>query len=132
MRVHHIGYLVKHFDEAIAAFSGLGFRPEGAAMLDESRNVRIQFLSKDGVMVELVSPASGDSAVGSLLKRTGAAPYHICYESGDFRNDTEALERNGYTRITEPAPAPAIGGKDVVFLVNPAIGLVEIVGNAGA
>ncbi len=127
MKIHHVGYLVKHFDEAYAVFSDLGFRPDGPVTLDESRNIRIQFMSKDGVVIELVSPVSKDSAVGSLLKKTGASPYHICYESEDFQQDMESLEQKGYLRITEPAPAPAIEGNNVVFLVNPEIGLIEIV-----
>ena len=127
MKIHHIGYLVKHFDEAFFAFSDLGFRPDGPVTLDESRKIQIQFMSKDGVVIELVSPVSKDSAVGSLLKKTGASPYHICYESNDLRKDTAELEQKGYLRITEPAPAPAIEGNNVVFLVNPEIGLIEIV-----
>ena len=127
MKIHHVGYLVKHFDEAFSAFSDLGFRPDGPATLDESHKINIQFMSKDGVVIELVSPISKDSAVGSLLKKTGASPYHICYESDDLQTDTEALEQKGYLRITDPAPAPAIEGNNVVFLVNPEIGLIEIV-----
>ena len=127
MKIHHVGYLVKHFDEAFSVFSDLGFRPVGPTTLDESRKIRIQFMSKDGVIIELVSPVSKDSAVGSLLKKTGASPYHICYESDDFQKDMESLEQKGYLRITEPAPAPAIEGNNVVFLVNPEIGLIEIV-----
>lgn len=132
MKIHHIGYLVKHFDEAQAGFADLGFRPEGDAVLDESRNVRIQFMSKDGVVIELVSPVARDSAVGSLLKKTGASPYHICYASDDLPKDLATLEQKGYMRVTEIAPAPAIGGNNVVFLVNPAIGLIEIVGREKA
>lgn len=127
MKIHHVGYLVKHFDEAFSVFSDLGFRPDGPVTLDESRKIRIQFMSKDGVVIELVSPVSKDSAVGSLLKKTGASPYHICYESDNFQKDMESLEQKGYLRITEPAVAPAIEGNNVVFLVNPEIGLIEIV-----
>lgn len=127
MNVHHIGYLVKHFDEAFSVFSDLGFRPDGSVTLDESRRIQIQFMSKDGVVIELVSPVSKDSAVGSLLKKIGASPYHICYESDDFQKDMESLEQKGWLRITEPAPAPAIDENNVVFLFNPEIGLIEIV-----
>ena len=36
------------------------------------------------------------------------------------------LEENGYIRIDEPTPAPAIGGRRVVFLMHPAAGMLEL------
>ena len=36
------------------------------------------------------------------------------------------LEGNGYIRIDEPTPAPAIGGRRVVFLMHPAAGMLEL------
>lgn len=127
MKIHHIGYLVKHFDQALESFQKLGFRSRGNSVLDESRQIMIRFLSKDEYVIELVSPVSRDSVVGSLLKEYGASPYHICYESDCFEKDISNLEKDGFLRITGPTPAPATDGCRVVFLVSPTIGLIEIV-----
>ena len=54
------------------------------------------------------------------------APYHLCYEAENFEKELAELEGNGYIRIDEPTPAPAIGGRRVVFLMHPAAGMLEL------
>ena len=78
-------------------------------------------------VVELVSPYSGDSvAGGDLFKRFKNAPYHICLEANDFDADIERIRTSGFVQIDLPQPAPAIGGRRVVFFVSPSIGLIEL------
>ena len=98
MNIHHIGYLVKKGPKAQAAFEALGYIAEGEWTHDEIRKVDILFLQKDGYRIELVSPYAPDSVVSG----------------------------NGYIRIDEPTPAPAIGGRRVVFLMHPAAGMLEL------
>ena len=52
--------------------------------------------------------------------------YHLCYEAENFEKELAELEGNGYIRIDEPTPAPAIGGRRVVFLMHPAAGMLEL------
>ena len=108
MNIHHIGYLVKKGPKAQAAFEALGYIAEGEWTHDEIRKVDILFLQKDGYRIELVSP------------------YHLCYEAENFEKELAELEGNGYIRIDEPTPAPAIGGRRVVFLMHPAAGMLEL------
>lgn len=93
---------------------------------DTYRKVDILFLEKDGYVVELVSPNAPDSVVSGLIKTYKNAPYHICYESADFQADLEQLTQNGYVQIDQPAPAPAIGNRNVVFLMNSRLGMIEL------
>ena len=53
-------------------------------------------------------------------------PYHICYETEQFDATFLAMTGNGYTAIDTPTPAPALGGRKVVFLMSPTIGMVEL------
>lgn len=125
-RVHHIGYLVKHLEKSRDSFLSLGFHAVGDTVRDPGRDVDILFMEKDGYTVELVSPRSDASVVGRLIKNCKNAPYHLCYEADDLGAELERLERSGFTRIDEPAPAPAIGGRRVCFLMSPRIGLIEL------
>ena len=126
MRIHHIGYLVKKLEKAAAEFEKLGYVPQGEVTNDTYRKVDILFLEKDGYRIELVSPYRPDSVVSGLLKTHKNAPYHICYGSGDFAADLAALEGGGYLRMGDPQAAPAIGGRRVVFLMHPAMGMIEV------
>lgn len=126
MTVHHIGYLVKNIEKAEAAFSGLGYSCLAERTYDAFRDVMIRFMRKDGYTVELISPVSENSVVAGLMKKYKNSPYHICYETDDFDAAISDLERNGYIRIDEPCPAPAIGGRRVCFLQSARIGMIEL------
>ena len=125
LKVHHIGYLVKKLDKAKATFEALGYK-RGDSTNDETRGIDICFLTKDGLTVELVSPFADDSVVSGLMSRYKNSAYHICYESAHFNDDLHELENSGFHIIGEPLPAPAIDGHNVVFLMNPAIGMIEL------
>lgn len=126
MTVHHIGYLVKKLDRAAASFEALGYERVGESCHDEIRGVDILFLRKDGYTVELVSPYTSESVVSGLIKTYKNAPYHICYEAAAFESTLATLEADGYTRMDEPTPAPAIGGRRVCFLYSARIGMIEL------
>ena len=127
MNVHHIGYLVKQIDKAAEKFQMLGYVKLGETVYDSFRDVQIQFLEKDGYRIELVSPVSEKSVVFRLLKKYKNMPYHICYEAEDFERDMKQLQADGFLKIDEPCPAPAIGGRRVCFLASAVMGMVEIV-----
>ena len=127
MTVHHVGYLVRYLERAAKTFEALGYAPQGDVTRDESRKVDILFMENGDTVIELVSPYAADSAVGSLSKRIGSAPYHICYETDEIEKEISRLTASGYVLTQEAMPAPAISGRRVAFLLNPAIGLIELV-----
>ena len=61
-----------------------------------------------------------------MFKRFKNAPYHICLEANDFDADIERIRTSGFVQIDLPQPAPAIGGRRVVFFASPSIGLIEL------
>lgn len=126
LRVHHIGYLVKKIEKAIRSFQGLGYEIVQDTVYDEIRRVHICFLQKDGYCIELVSPASEDSVVSGLMKKYRNSPYHICYETAHFEEDYQTLCNGGFLSIDTPTPAPALQNRKVVFLTNPAMGMIEL------
>ena len=127
LNIHHIGYLVKKMESAILAFANLGYQMKQDTVYDDIRKVDICFLEKDGYCVELVSPVSEDSIVAGLLKKFKNCPYHICYETADFESDFEELRSQGFMPIDTLTPAPALSGKEVVFMTHAALGMIELI-----
>lgn len=126
LTVHHIGYLVKNIEKAKQTFLSLGYRIEQDTVYDEIRKVNICFLQKDGYRIELVSPAAEDSVVSGLIKKYKNSPYHICYETTDLEAVSAHLASNGFIAIDTPAPAPALGGRNVQFLTSASAGMIEL------
>lgn len=126
MKIHHVGYLVKKMDKAVDSFTVLGFCSISDMIYDQHRDVDIQFMEKDGYVVELVSPKSDSSVVSNLIKIYKNAPYHFCYESDSFEDDLKMLESSHFTRFDEPCPAPALCDRRVCFLQSPQIGMIEL------
>ncbi len=127
LKIHHIGYLVKKIEKAKKTFEALGYLVEQDTVYDDIRKVDICFLVKDGYRVELVSPVSEDSVVSGLLKKYKNTPYHICYEAEDPEAAYQKLTENGFAAIDTPTPAPALDGRNVVFLISPVIGMIELI-----
>lgn len=127
LKIHHIGYLVKKIDAAVLSFKNLGYRITQDTIYDDIRKVNICFLQKDNYCIELVSPTSEDSVVSGLLKKYKNCPYHICYETENFDNDYQVLLSSGFISIDTPTPAPALQNREVVFLTNPSMGMIELI-----
>ena len=126
MKIHHIGYLVKKIDRSIKIFEELGFTLTKDIVLDEYRQADICFLEKEGYVVELVSPVSKESVVAQLMKELGNTPYHICYETDDIEKEVNRLLEQHYVVCSEIHSAVAIDNKKVCFMINPYIGMIEL------
>lgn len=127
MKIHHVGYLVKRIGQAEEKFRLLGYSGTGEVIYDIYRDVDIKFLEKDGYCIELVSPKTKESVVSNLMKNHKNMPYHICYESDHFEEELAYLEANGFTRMGDSCPAPAIGpGRRVCFLMSARMGMIEV------
>ena len=129
LKVHHIGYLVKHIDKALSEFERLGYTAVSQGVFDGIRKIHICFIEKDGYRIELVSPADSSSVVAGLIKKYKNSPYHLCYETPDLDASLAALAGEGFTAIDMPTPAPALQNRRVVFLMNPFLGMIELLEN---
>ena len=129
LKIHHIGYLVKKLDAAILSFENLGYQITQDTVYDDIRQVNICFLEKDGYRIELVCPVSDKSVVYGLLRKYKNCPYHICYEAADFEKDFDALRAEGFLPIDTLTPAPALSGREVVFMTHAALGMIELIKN---
>lgn len=78
-------------------------------------------------LVELVEPAGDDSPVSSVLRRSGAGPYHVCYSVPDLDKSISQLREAGALQLGRPVPAPAISGSRICFMYSRDAGLFELV-----
>ncbi len=127
MKPHHIGYLTADLPSAIREFECLGFGTRGGVIEDNARGIAICFMENGSSRIELISPMRPDSTVSSLLKKRGAGPYHICYETDCLTRDIEQLCARGYMPIQPPEPAIAFDGRSVAFLFQKNTGILELV-----
>lgn len=131
MKIHHVAYAVKSIEKSKKGFEVLGYEEVQEKMEDVDRGIYISFMKhqESGMVIELIEPAAVENPVSNyLLKMRGiAAPYHICYEVENLEASIEEFMAKGFIVTVEPAKAPAIGGRNVVFLMNKAVGLIELV-----
>lgn len=127
MKIHHFGYLVASVEESITDFEKLGYVSISNTIYDEAREINIRFIKNEDTVVELVSPVGKLSVVYNLYRKMKSSPYHICYESNNLNRDINKLCSEGYTVISNSSPAVAIENRNVVFLYNNNLGLIELV-----
>ena len=126
MKIHHIGYLVKGIEKAVAHFEGLGYQVTIPQVYDESRDTDFAFVARDGYCLELVAPRK-TSELYSMIRKFKNMMYHICYEVEDMEAGIRELQTQGYTLFLDTCPAPAISpAARVTFLMGP-FGMVELV-----
>ena len=127
MKIDHIGYAVKAISKSIPEFEKLGYSFE-EIIVDIKRNLNICFGFLDGYRIELVSPYDKNqvSPVDNYIKRNGNTPYHICYKTPDLDKAMETLKAQKFMTVIPSEEACALGGKRVIFMFNPGIGIIEI------
>lgn len=127
MKIHHVGYLCKNIEKSVEHFKALEFVPEGSVVYDANRDIDILFMTNGDYRIELVAPKTKESVVYDTFKKLGTTPYHICYCCENIKAKQKELSEQGYTTISDIAPAPAINGSDVCFMLNARVGIIELV-----
>ena len=96
MRFHHVGVAVRSIEKALEYYVGLfGFEQVAPPVNVPPENVRVCFVrAEPGVMIELVEGVGEESPVETILERTGAGTYHICYQVDDIDAAIRILRRN--------------------------------------
>ena len=71
------------------------------------------------------------AGIYGMMKKIGNSPYHICYICESMDKTVEVLRAQGYVKYDEPHAAVAFDYRDVCFMVNPYLGMVELLEVAG-
>lgn len=131
MHIDHIGYLVQDIERAIKDFIDEGYEIDYPKYKDEYFDQTVIFIKNGSLRIELISPNSEKAAAAPVLKKRGAGPYHICYQTDSFDEDFQLFRNKRYIPTMEPVIAQTgpLAGKKLAFLMRRDIGIVELVGN---
>ena len=129
MKIHHLGWLVKDIEKSVNAFKALmgGDLSVEEPVVDTDRLIKLVFVHSDILCFEFIEPVSKESPVYEILKREGASLYHICMEVEDIDMETDRMVKKGILLVHPKKPAVAIGNRNVAFLYDKNLGLVELV-----
>lgn len=127
MKFHHIGYAVKNISKAAKKLTSFGYYCN-PIISDYDRNISIIFAEKDMTTIELIAILDSEkpSALGDTIKKRGVGPYHICYEVSNLNQAIEELQNNRFFVIIPPQKACALEDRNVAFLWNNDIGMIEL------
>lgn len=127
LRFHHVGVAVPDMAAALEVYLDvLGCRRVAGPIEVPSQRVRVCFVEAGpGVLIELVEGLGEGSPVSGILERSGAGPYHLCFEVEDLDRALEALAARGCRRPMR-FEQPGHGLRRFAFLLTPDRQLVEL------
>lgn len=126
-RFHHVGVLVHDIDRACRELARLGYTRRGERRADPVQGVDLVVVGGQvtAPSLELIQPHRMDSVVSTLLRRSGATPYHLCFEVRDLRETLRTCHLAGYTPCGEPGASPLFDGRLAAFVYHAELGLIE-------
>lgn len=127
-KFHHIGYVTNSIADTSAFYLEAGYL-KTASVTDEIQRVSICFLTKEGFpRIELIEPSDENSSVNKVLKKTGVAPYHVCYEVEDISIAfNELVDVQEFIPLFRPVEAIALDNRLICYLYRKDVGFIEIV-----
>jgi methylmalonyl-CoA/ethylmalonyl-CoA epimerase len=102
MKLHHVGIVVNSIQESLGELKRyLSFETTSTIMPVESQKVNICLLKIGNPFLELIEPASPDSAISEFAK-SGGGIHHLCFEVKDIELELESLAKKGATILVNP------------------------------
>lgn len=102
MKLHHVGIVVNNIHESLGELKKyLNFETTSAIMPVGSQKVNICLLKIGDPFLELIEPASPDSAISEFAK-SGGGIHHLCFEVKDIESELESLVKKGATILVNP------------------------------
>jgi len=102
MKLHHVGIVVNNIQESLGELKRyLNFETVSTIMPVGSQKVNICLMKVGEPFLELIEPASPDSAI-SEFARSGGGIHHICYEVKNIESELESLAKKGATILVNP------------------------------
>lgn len=102
MKLHHVGIVVNSINQSVGELGKyLNFETTSAIMPVGSQRVNICLLKVGEPFIELIEPASPDSAISEFAK-SGGGIHHLCFEVENIESELESLEQKGATILVTP------------------------------
>jgi len=130
--IDHIGIAVEDLDASIALYRDrFGMREQHRETVEEY-GVEAALLEIGDAHVELLTPASADSAIARFLQSSGEGMHHVAYRTDDIDATLARLRESG-TRLIDEQARIGIRDSRVAFIHPKSAGgvLTELVQPAG-
>lgn len=115
MKVDHVGIAVRSIAEAEPFYRKALGLPEPEIHEVPSQGVRVAFLPAENLKLELLEPASKDSAVARFLEKRGPGLHHLAFRVEELEDRMRDLAAAG-TPPLDDRPRPGSRGTRVCFL----------------
>ena len=123
---HHVGVATRSIEKTTAVYVKLGYSAS-EIKTEPSQHVKIRFLSKEGSpLIEIIEALNDDSPISKMVMKSGATPYHTCYEVADINKGVEELEELNFRLLFEPLTSNAMDEGLFCYLFSVDTGLVEL------
>jgi hypothetical protein len=129
LEFHHFGLAVKSPEAAFRYLQDLGYSV-GNTCYDPLQKVNLAMRHHEHMPdVEVIWPGAEPSPIDSMLKRSDAMFYHLCYTSTDVEGSLVALEKAGLEVLPLGLAQAALlfGGIEVSFYNISGVGIIEII-----
>jgi methylmalonyl-CoA/ethylmalonyl-CoA epimerase len=128
MKLHHIGIVVKSINQSLGELGKyLNFETKTMILPVASQKVNICLLKVGEPFIELIEPASPDSAISEFAK-SGGGIHHLCFEVKNIQSELDRLEEKGATVLVKPVEG--FDNRRIAFVdlnaPNTKCGLVEL------
>lgn len=102
MKLHHVGIVVNSIQESLGELRNyLSFETVSSIMPVGSQKVNICLLKIGDPFLELIEPASVDSAISEFAK-SGGGIHHLCFEVKNIQTELESFAKKGATILVNP------------------------------
>lgn len=123
---HHLGIATRSIEKATNIYVKLGYS-FSEIKIEPSQKVKIRFLSKEGSpLLEIIEPLNEDAPISKIVLKSGATPYHTCYEVEDINKSVEELEELNFRALFQPLQSNAMDDGLICYLFSPETGLIEL------
>ena len=114
MIFHHIGFLTSNIKSSLNEFKMLSYKKEKELFVDNVFNVKIQFITLNKNIIELIEPNKSNIGLMKMLKNKSYA-YHFAYKVENIDKEIIKLKKK-FKLVVKPTPAIAFMNKKVCFL----------------
>ena len=129
MKLHHIGVVVPNIQDSLGELKRfMNFQSVSLPMPVGTRKVNVCFLKIGEPFLELIEPASADSAISDFAQKGGGV-HHLCFEVNDIQKEVDAMVRSGAVLLV--APERGFDNRRIAFvdlnIINTNCGLIEFI-----
>jgi len=126
-KVHHYGLATNDLQRSLDVFQSLGYKLEGDIFLDPIQKVKLVFVSRqEEPLIEIICDLDETGPTKNIIAKSGNGFYHICYEVNNIGESIERFKELGFMLRHKPVPATAFRGRNIAWMYNRFIGLIEL------